>query len=293
MKYKNILATGLAVCIMCGALVGCGGDDKKAEETQTNAQQETVVNDATEKSTDYIVSDRNSEVYAGLTISDENKHLADILDYARSVEDRTNYMPIISAEQEGAEDAFRILGFEESDVEEYAVALAAMTNRAYGVAIVKPTEASAEKVDTGFANLKTDTEALFTGTLDDQAQIATEAICEQVGDYKVFVMCPDASYVFDEIKAAIEDPSIVNDFVASLNNSTTETTDATEATDEIGTIEEGTDEIGTIEIGGIEEGTTETTEGTVSDINTNEGSTVDTMGTTGTLTGPNTSDDWQ
>lgn len=297
--FKKVVAASIVACMAVG-FAGCG--NKTQEQAPENQQvvdgsQQTDNGDTQQAAngTSYQVSERDDAVYAGLDISNENKHLGDILDYARSLEDRASYVPILHKDQIGAADAFRIFGFDDTALDAYALAVTPMSNRAYAVGIMKPAEGMEETINDGLEALKADTEALFLSTLPDQASIATSAATEKVGDYIVFVMCSDVSYVMNDIKKAIEQPDLINEFVQSVGSTPVSGvgtgTNAEEPT--IGGIEEVPVDTGSttpdtnVELGGIEVG------GIEGDVNASTTPTTENVEQVEAPAAGDTSSDWQ
>lgn len=218
MNKKKILAVGLVACMTCGILAGCGGgDDKKPatndgkiqkEQVETKADRETNTNKGDNQSTE--------DVYEGFEITEANKHLGDVVNYARATTDVDTYKPILSKDQKDADKAFEVLGLTDTDMEEFAISIDATNENAYAVAIVKPAESKEESVKAGLQGyIEAKKQAVDT---EDTAEtdLVNAASIETIGDYTVLVMCKDHDEVVSKITDGINNPTVVESYLNEI-----------------------------------------------------------------------------
>ena len=227
---KRILATSLVACMVVGCMAGCGKGDTQIDDgvnsTSTVTSNETAeqVGDTNntqvsdKKSERYdgkmLLTVRNQDVYKHLELSNENRYLGDVIDFARSSIDVENYPAILHSEQAGAVEAFRMLDLAETDLKAYAIGMTPMTDRAYGVMILKPVDGVAkDKVKESLIALKEDTAELFKDNMPDQYDIAKSAIIGELGDYIYFVMTNDYKAVVDTVKLALGNQDELNNYI--------------------------------------------------------------------------------
>lgn len=220
MNSKRVIAGSLVACLMVTAFAGCGNKDKKEEnkvDNVSNTTEEKKETDIENKKSKYdgkiLISDRLDEVYKHLELTDANKHLGDVIDFARSPVDVSNYPAILHKDQQGASDAFRMLGIADTDLSEFAIGMTPMTDRAYSVMVLKPADGKEEVVRAGLDKLKEDTDKLFIEKLPDQSEVAKSSVISNIGDYIVFVMCNDYSEVSTSIENALTNQNELNQYI--------------------------------------------------------------------------------
>lgn len=234
MNKKKLLAIGLVACMACGALAGCGGNDKTP--TNNNGKVDKQVEDKVDKNINKEKSTESKDVYAGLDITDANKHLGDVVNYARTSTDVDTYKPVLSKDQKGADTVFEVLGVTNEDMEEFAISVDETAENAYAVAVVKPAKDKEETVRAGFEAFieakKQATDEKDTAETD----IISAATVEKVGDYLVLVMCKDNSDVMTKLTEGINNPTIIENY---LNEMGAQTEDSFRKEDTKNTTEDG------------------------------------------------------
>lgn len=284
MDSKRVIAGSLVVGLMVTVLSACGNKDKKEDNnvdyishTAEEKKENTIDTKVSRYDGKILISDRLDDVYRHLELTNGNKHLGDVIDFARSPVDVSNYPAILHKDQQGASDVFRMLGIADTDLSEFAIAMTPMSDRAYSVMVLKPADGKKEVLKAGLDKLKYDTDKLFSEKLPDQSEIAKSAIINEIGDYIVFVMCNDYNEVSDSIENALTNQYVLNTYIeadaesfqiisdngiehAVKSDSLNETVGygesvGVEASDSVGTsdsVSQENSEVDTTEIGGIE-----------------------------------------
>lgn len=133
--------------------------------------------------------------------------LAEIITAARSDEENEAYS-IYTETDEDVARAKMILdgwGLAVEDFEAYAMSISLINIRAYGVALLRPTEGSKEAVEQAVNDFVAAQQASFENYLPDQKIIADGAIVETLSDGTILlVMCQDAQTVYDSIVSGLE-----------------------------------------------------------------------------------------
>lgn len=280
---KKILAVGLVACMACGMLAGCGGGDdaKDAEKNGGKVDKQIESNidkEKGEKNTNKADKSVDNKAYEGLNITDANKNLGDIINYARVASDNETYIPILSNEQEGAKGAFEVLGINPEDVTEYALSVDVTNEEAYAVVVVKAAEGQEAKVTEGLQGF-IDNKAEVLKDDTDRIDIVNTATVENVGDYIVMVMCKDSKDVASKIAEAINNPTVIEGVDSNRDSFPPE--DNKDDVDSNNTSSDGSLDADLNNAIAPVDGGNE-----VNNANTNSGA-IDTSGA------PNTSDDWQ
>lgn len=112
--------------------------------------------------------------------------------------------PLTSAEEDGADMVFSLLGVSPDDMSAYALSVSLMNIRAYAVAAIYPAAGKEDVVLEGLRAFVDNQKAAFELYLADQYEIAVNARLETLEDGTVLlVMCEGQDAVFDAISDAI------------------------------------------------------------------------------------------
>lgn len=120
-------------------------------------------------------------------------------------QDLNDALPIVtSAQEEGGQALFDVLGLAPEDCAACALSVSLMNVKAYGIAAVYPADGREAQVEEGLAAFIDLQRQNFQQYLPGQYQIAQAARLETLPDGTVLmVMCEDQDGVFDTIRAAI------------------------------------------------------------------------------------------
>lgn len=202
---KKLLMVGMSL-VMILSLVACSKNDAK-DENNTPSIEDNVDNNAQDNTGDVDNStdeNNNEETNNENTATPENQALAEIISSNRDDEQNEAFGIVTSKNDELAEVTFSMLGIAEEDLSEYAITFSPMNVKAYCIAIVKPQEGKKDTVVQLFEDFKDSQEKSFERYLEDQYEIAKNAIIKEVGDYVILVMCEDSSSFSDHITEALK-----------------------------------------------------------------------------------------